>query len=76
MMELPEIEENGDKFSITPANTEIKTEVFDDGGKILQTKTKGNEKIKIKKTIKTGKFTPYKKKKDVSLSKNPKQLSK
>ena len=39
MMELPEIEENGDKFSITPANTEIKTEVFDDGGKILQTKT-------------------------------------
>ena len=44
MMELPEIEENRDKFSITPANTEIKTEVFDDGGKILQTKTKGNEK--------------------------------
>ena len=30
----------------------------------------------MKKTIKTGKFTPYKKKKDVSLSKKPKQLSK
>ena len=44
--------------------------------KFCKKKTKGNEKIKIKKTIKTGKFTPYKKKKDVSLSKNPKQLSK
>ena len=52
MMELPEIEEKGDTFSITPASTEIKTEVFDDGQKILQTKTKGNEKIKIKKSTK------------------------
>ena len=75
MMELPEIEEKGDTFSITPASTEIKTEVFDDGQKILQTKTKGNEKIKIKKSTKREKFNPYKKKKSTSLSKKPTSLS-
>ena len=48
MIELPEEANVGDKFTTTPATTEIKTEVFDDGQKIVQKNTKGGEKTKIK----------------------------
>ena len=36
MIQLPEDDTDGDKFTITPAKTEIKTEVFDDGQKLIQ----------------------------------------
>ena len=48
MIQLPEDETDGDKFTTIPSKTEIKTEVFDDGQKLIQKKVLGKEKIKIK----------------------------
>ena len=48
MIQLPEDETDGDKFTTIPSKTEIKTEVFDDGQKLIQKKVLSKEKIKIK----------------------------
>ena len=72
MIELPKEDNEGDTFTSTSATTEIKTEVFDDGQKIVQKNTKVSEKIKIKsrKKIKN-RPNPYGQKKKVKLSKPP-----
>ena len=39
MIQLPEDDTDGDKFTIISSKTEIKTEVFDDGQKLIQKKS-------------------------------------
>ena len=77
MIQLPEDETDGDKFTTIPSKTEIKTEVFDDGQKLIQKKVLSKEKIKIKsgsgKKLKKKKNrkNPYLKKKKVTLTDRP-----
>ena len=39
MIQLPEDDTDGDKFTTIPSKTETKTEVFDNGQKLIQEKS-------------------------------------